>query len=331
MIVIKNYTVELEDKHIDFASRYWTKVRRKTPEYIYWKFRNKDKLKLTSFLLALDGEKVVGQLGLISCKIKIEDKFYDAQWACDLMVDKDYRGSNIANLLYERSQELKVITLGSDPSLAASKSMQKHGYKLINGPWKFFFPLNLGEIFKIKGLDYRLLYKIPNPFLILLKLLSFFLKNTFKEIEKNHYLEFEKKKEGKNLIYSVYDKEFIDWRFNNFKDYYAGIKTFGNIKGCSFSGYLNNKIFYLTDYCINKNIDFYSIISAIKTMHKSQNLSMIRFMSSTNSLTKLLQFSGFIKFRTRTQVIYYSIEPEIINLFENKEFYYTYLDSDEQI
>lgn len=66
-------------------------------------------------------------------------------------------------------------------------------------------------------------------------------------------------------------------------------------------------------------------------MHKSQNLSMILFMSLTNSLTKLLQFSGFIKFGTKTQVIYYSNEPETINLFENKEFNYTYLDSDEQI
>jgi hypothetical protein len=209
--------------------------------------------------------------------------------------------------------------------------MKKYNYQFIKGPWKFIFPFNLGEIFRLKGYDNKFLHQIPNPFLLLFSTIALFRKNTFKEIDKDSYLEFEKNKNIKNLIYSVYDKEFIDWRFNEFKDYYPGVKTFGNTDGCRFSGYFKNKAFYITDYYVNKNMDFFSIISAVVSMYKSQNISMIRFMSSSGQLNRLLQFSGFIKFRTRTVIAYNTKDSNLLELFKNKEFYYTYLDSDEQI
>src|SRR5690606_6549679 len=123
MIEIKPYSAEFEEAHIQFASKYWTKGRRKNPEYIYWKFRGNPNTNLPGFILAIDDNKVVGQLGVIPSIISIEDKIYDAQWACDLMVDMDYRGKNVAKQLYDYAHNLKSITLGSNPSAAASKSM----------------------------------------------------------------------------------------------------------------------------------------------------------------------------------------------------------------
>jgi hypothetical protein len=331
MIEIKNYGPGFEKSHTEFAKKYWKTYRRRVPEYIYWKFRNKDKNKITTFLLALDGEKVIGQLGLIDCKINVFGKIIDSQWSCSAMVDEAYRGKRVAEYLYDKAHELKIITLGSDPSIPLTKSMKKYNYQFIKGPWKFIFPFNLGEIFRLKGYDNKFLHQIPNPFLLLFSTIALFRKNTFKEIDKDSYLEFEKNKNIKNLIYSVYDKEFIDWRFNEFKDYYPGVKTFGNTDGCRFSGYFKNKAFYITDYYVNKNMDFFSIISAVVSMYKSQNISMIRFMSSSGQLNRLLQFSGFIKFRTRTVIAYNTKDSNLLELFKNKEFYYTYLDSDEQI
>src|SRR5690554_3931922 len=162
MIEIKYYSKEFEQAHIEFAKNYWKKKRRLTPEYIYWKFRGSPDEVLKSFILAFDGEKVVGQFGLIPCKLVIDKAIYEAQWACDLMVDTNYRGKGIARKLYDFAHKNKLVTLGSDPSPAAEKSMIRNGYVSLNGPRKFMYPFKTGEAFKLKGINNNLLNKITN-------------------------------------------------------------------------------------------------------------------------------------------------------------------------
>ncbi|MDP2159174.1 MAG: GNAT family N-acetyltransferase, partial [Flavobacterium sp.] len=202
MIEIVPYGPKWEQAHIAFASKYWTKSRRKIPDYIYWKFRGRPNQEITSFLLAVENNEVIGQLGLIPVNVRVVDELYEAQWACDLMVDTSYRGKGVAKMLYDEAHKQKELTIGSDPSPAASASMQKNGYLLMTASWKCFFPLNLNEITKLKGINQRFLNVIPNPFLLKYYIWNILHPNTFESITLN---DFEEKKEApdKKIFVSV--------------------------------------------------------------------------------------------------------------------------------
>ncbi len=327
MVVVKHYSKEFEEQHIAFAKKYWTKKRRLTPEYIYWKFRGKNTELLKSFILAFDGDKVVGQFGLVPSKVFIDGIIYDSQWACDLMVDHEYRGKGVADALYEFAHENGKVTLGSDPSPAAEKSMIKKGYISISGPRKFVFPIKLGEILKLKGYNYHFFNIIYNPFVLILKL---FTSVDFQPIKSNQYIEL-KSKYAENKIHCIYDDEFVDWRFSAFEDYYGGIQCYQKNENTFFCGYFSNGIYYLTDFHAYNLFSFLSIIGFVYQNYGTKNLVRIKFVSNDESLSNKLPFLGFIRFRTLTKVILFSKEKSIREKALSNSFYYTLFDSDENI
>jgi hypothetical protein len=331
MIEIKAYSSHLEQKHIDFASKYWKKSRRITPEYIYWKFRGKQNEDLPSFILAIKEDKVIGQLGLIPFNVNVEGKVYESQWTCDLMVDNDYRGSGVAKLLYDFAHKQKQITFGSDPSPAASKSMKKAGYKSIKASYKFLFSLNLGGILKLKGLDLKLLNNIPNFYTYFFILYGKIRKQRFDTIGKLEYTKLNNSNDRDGFVSTVHDVDFINWRYEKFKNYYKGINTYSNKKGDSFSGYLADSTYFLTDFKIKNWLAFFDMMAQIIIKYKSQNLKIIRFAANDETRFNALWFFGFIKFRTRGEVIYYTDNNDLSDKIINKKFYYTYSDSDENI
>lgn len=326
MIEIKPYSPEFEEAHIHFASKYWTKGRRKNPEYIYWKFRGNPNTNLLSFILAIDNNKVVGQLGIIPCIISIEGKVYDAQWACDLMVDMDYRGKNVAKQLYDHAHKLKSITLGSNPSAAASKSMKRNGYKSLKSSWKFIFPLKIGEITKLKGYNIKLLNKISHPFL----LFKYFFKNDFNKISINQYVTNHSKQCKYYQAYVIQDEDFVNWRYHSFKHYYKEVLTYSNPKGSHFSGFFNNGIYYITDFKTSTLYEFFKILFFIISQHKRQPLVRIKFFSNIPFISNWLPFFGFVKFRTQTEIIYFT-EMELTSKLNKNYFYYSLFDSDENL
>jgi len=326
MIQIKSYSPEFEEAHIKFASKYWTKGRRKNPEFIYWKFRGKPNAELPSFILAIDNDEVVGQLGIIPCIISIEDKIYDAQWACDLMVDEDYRGKNIAKQLYDYAHNSKSITLGSNPSVAASKSMRRNGYKSLKSSWKFIFPIKIGEITKLKGYTIKLLNKIGHPLL----LFKHFFKNDFYKISEDQYVCNYRMKRKHNQAYVVHDENFVKWRYHSFKHYYKEVSMYSNSYGSYFSGFFNNNVYYITDFEVNTFKEFFKIVYFIVNQHKKESLLRIKFFSNISFLNRWLLFFGFVKFRTQTEIIYFTTEL-LESQLKGRYFYYTLLDSDENI
>ena len=272
-IKIVHYSENFEEEHIKFASQYWSKRRRFTPEYIYWKFRSK-KNEDTSFILAVLNNKIIGQLGLVPCKIIFQGEIIDSQWACDLMVAKDQRGKDIAKQLYEFAHQLKPITLGSDPSPAASKSMKKNGYKVLKGPWKIIYPIKLGEIFKLKKIDNRFLNWFYNPTLLFFYLFKnkYFVKSTFenyKEVLKNN---------KSDCTYSkvLHDETFLNWRLKSFKNYYRENDIYIKDKNVYFTGFLYSDSYYITDYKANNWLDFFRIISFIINNNELNKLKRIR-------------------------------------------------------
>ncbi len=329
-VVIKNYGPALEKKHYEFATKMYGKRRkRRNPDYLYWKFRGQPNTELPSLKLALIGNEVVGQLGLIPCKLNIGNEIIDTQWACDLIVDLDYRGKGIAKLLYDAAHQQKEITLGSDPSPSAEISMLRAGYKKLKSSNKQFIPIYLGLPLRMKGIKVKALDKLRNPFLKTYSKSKY--KKHFKEINiinTNHKITF--KLDRTNQVFIERDLSFKTWRFSPFKDYYPGVKMFNlNDTKTYYSGYYLGDIYFITDFFLEKENHFQNIINHILG-YIPKNIERIRFQNNTND-NLLGSKLTTIKYRTYTSIIYYTKNSEIENKIGDKYFYYTHHDTDENI
>jgi GNAT superfamily N-acetyltransferase len=334
MTLIVQYGPRFEKAHYEFASRHWKKRKRTTAEYIYWKFRGKPKEKLNSFLLAIDNEQVVGQLGVIPCTLLLGEKKIEAQWACELMVDTAFRGKGIAKLLYDFAFTLKPVTLGSDPSHAAAVSMKRAGFISVRGPVKFLFPMYVGEITKLKGINSALLDKVPNPFILVLRLWNLIKgNNRFRGIDAAEYLEGlrESSSEPDKWIRVDHENGFADWRFNTFKDYYNGIELYSNESGSLFSLYRHPDTYIVTEYLPRKLSSLSDILGAVISDARKNRTRKIKLLAHSPSEIRLLSFLGFVRFRTRSEIIFHCADPDLEEVMMSKPFYYTYLDSDENI
>lgn len=334
MITIAYYGPRFEKAHYEFAIRHWQKRKRTSAEYIYWKFRGKPGEELRSFLLAVDGEEVIGQLGLIPCTLAVGNRTVEAQWACELMVDNAYRGKGVAKLLYDFAYGLKPVTLGSDPSAAASVSMKRAGFVSVKGPVKFLFPMYLGEIAKLKGINSPLLNKIPNPFILFLRSWSFVnRKRRFRRTNATDYFECVRKSRNDQDQWTrvLHENGFAGWRFGAFKDYYGGVESYRSDSGSSFSIYRHPNTYILTEYSARRTISLIGILSEVVAEAGKHKARAIKLLADTPTNVRLLSCLGLIRFRTRTEIIFYCADPELKGLLATRPFYYTYLDSDENI
>lgn len=333
MIEITHYGPDFEELHCRFAARYWKKRKRVTPEYIYWKFRGKYGQKLNSMILAVEGDKVIGQLGLIPCLVIIEGETIEAQWACELMVDLNYRGKGVAKLLYDYAYTLKPVTLGSDPSPAASVSMKRAGFVGLKGPFKFFFPIYLGEITKLKGINSSFLDKIPNPCGILFSLLNLFGSNSFRQISLGEYRNPKNNDElqAKDELSVLHDENFLNWRFKPYKDYYHGFNLYAGKNNSGFSLYRDKELVLVADYRARQISSLINILRCVVTDARINKAKKIKLMANSRREFWTLLLLGFLPFRTRTEVIFYCANEELKQKMTDKYFRYTFMDSDENI
>lgn len=333
MIEIKSYGPNFEELHKQFAMQFWTKRKRITPEYIYWKFRGVSGQELSGFILAIDGERVVGQLGLVPCLVEVDNQQVEAQWACDLMVDHAYRGKDVAKMLYEYAYSIKPLTLGSDASPAATISMKRAGFISLTGPWKFFFPLWLGEITKVKGYNSRVLNNIRNPFIYPLLIWRFFRggQRKFKKFDSEPFTDLAKAMTSKMKLKVLHDYSFSEWRYSAFKDYYKGVKLFANGKSSFFSLYKDRELFFVTEWGANTLIGYLDAWSEIVGQAYDDDVLRIKVLANTRQEAVVLSCLGNIKYRTRTDIIFYTNREGLRTLLLDQYFYYTYLDSDENI
>ncbi|MGB5982884.1 MAG: GNAT family N-acetyltransferase [Nonlabens sp.] len=329
-IEIVNYCPAIEEQHYSFATRmFGNRRKRRNPEYLYWKFRGKQGEELTSFKIALSNGKIVGQLGLIPCQLNLDGQIVDSQWACDLVVDPDFRGKGVAKLLYQAAHDQKAITLGSDPSPSAEISMLRAGYKKLKSSNKQFVPIFLGLPLRMKGVNIKILDKVRNPFLKLYSSSKY--KSDFEEldiIEAKHEKIFQLEKDKQ--IFIDRGNSFKNWRFRPFKDYYPGVKLYGLTgTGTYYSGYHHGDVYFITDFFITHSVHFKKIINHILG-YIPDNIERIRFQNNTNN--ELLGSKlNTIKYRTETSIIYYTEDVEIDKKVKNQYFYYSHQDSDENV
>ena len=333
MTCVVKYCPEVEKQHFDFASRYWKKRKRITPAYLYWKFRGTPK-DPPALLLAKIDEKVVGQLGLIPCLLLLGSQKIEAQWACELMVDKEYRGQGIAKQLYDFAYTLNPVTLGSDPSPAAAVSMKRAGFSSLAGPSKFLFPLYLGEITKLKGFESRILDSLPNPFLLLFRAWHFLRRKTsFEEIDRNTYVT-EAREIPKRMGYPAridHSGDFAEWRFNSFLNYYTGVTAYRDEKGSMYSEYRGSDLTIVTEHHGRTSSSLMDLLSDSIVRARLNGFRKLKILAHNRTQMTLMTLLGFIPFRTPTEIIFRCEDPAIKEEMSKCSFYYTYLDSDENI
>lgn len=296
---VVRYCPAYEEQHRSFASQYWKKRKRTTPEYIYWKFRGTPE-DPPSFLLALDGHKIVGQLGFIPCTLMIKGRKVEAQWACDLMVDTLYRGKGIATLLYEFGFKLRPVTLGSDPSPAAAKSMKRAGFLSLQGPTKFLFPMFLGEAARLKEIKSSILDLLPNPFLIFFGVWAKFRRSTqFRRIDSGTY----QKTADRHYVESTNSAQvdhssqtFRDWRFRPVTNYYAGIGTYANERGSIYSLCESPDQIIIAEHWAETVLQRVDLLSDVILKARKQGVRRIKVLAQSGGQTLMMSVLGLVPF-----------------------------------
>jgi GNAT superfamily N-acetyltransferase len=332
-IRIEPYQQKFEEAHIGFAKRHWSKKRRAIPEYIYWKFRGDRSDELWSLLLLLDQDKVIGQLGLIPCVANIAGHEVDAQWACDMMLDPDYRGRNLGTNLWEYALSLRPVTLGSNPSIGASKSAMKAGYKNIYGPYKMIFPINIRETLRLKYKSIRYL-NVKNPLIYYLHNLS---RREIKEVKNASLADIETRifnmRKGINMPYILHDASFLNWRGKAFESYYREPGLIAHNDGVSYLCYskMGNHL-RIFEFNATDHLKLAAMVQYMLNTSFNDEVAFISVFANTHSDRIMLMRIGFIKSSKRRVHIVYGGKDEIEDKIAKAEsFYYTFWDSDEYL
>jgi hypothetical protein len=181
----------------------------------------------------------------------------------------------------------------------------------------------------MKGLPYQFLKSVQNPFLSVYRQKKY--KREFQQLDiinENHHDLFHMKSDNELRI--QVDESFKNWRFREFKDYYPGVKLF-NLTGTKthFSGYYHGHIYFITDLELENSRDFYSIINFILSF-LPEKIDRIRFQNNIHS-KKLGSQLTTIEYSTKTSIIYYTQDEVLEKSIQNKYFYYTHQDSDENL
>jgi len=328
-------TLEYESKFFksrdEFIKKYWKKERLKHVDYLAWKFRSPSSELIDGLILAIDDDKVIGQYGYIPVEIVMDGITYPSQWACDAMVDLEYRGKGVANQINHHAFGKKPITLGSDPSHAATKSYQKTGAHFMEGPWKVSYMKNLYELARIKKKEKPFMKWIPNPFYYFDYFLSILKPPQFEIITPEEYATLYHASKSPHFIYNKLTSDFLEWRFNSFKHYYSGVTAYKHPNGDYYCGFLSKSVYYICDYQAKTHQGLLAIIQHIFKTHTFKAVDMIRLMMNISKRPDWMRFRGFIPFRTVTNIVYFTEDQKILDSMKEKRFYYGYLDSDENI
>jgi len=334
-IKITPYGPEWEDAHQLFAGKHYNNRRRRVlPYYIYWKFRGEKGKPLVSFLLAVVGKEVVGQLGLVPGEVKFQDKIFEVHWACDLMVSSEFRGKGIANMLYTEGVNRKII-LASDVSPSAAVSMARFGFKELPAPRKLFFPIQLSSL---TDMVYPKLTRmsrfLPNPFLWALKLRKG-LKGGLQSIaidESEIDYNWIASQQRKDRVYAVHDAKHYHWRLGAFEDFQNNGMFFQIKEKCFAAVRIGAHVGFIVDfYSADENLSK-QIFRDIILFMKSRGATMIKFLSTDTTIIKLCKSLGFISGRNHVDIIYCSKNEEFNNVIKTDTiFEYTLIDCDENI
>ncbi len=312
-IDIVPYSDELAAAHTAFSERMWpAKKRRRDEVYNRWKFRGPSKGIVEGLLLAVENGKVIGQLGLIPVTAKFSGLEKNAQWACDLMVDPEYRRHGIGKRLFSAAFSREVLTLGHNASPAADALMIKTGFKRISAGRTMFFPLNA---------KYFVQTFLPG-FMKVLTPLSAVALSAYTLLKKKGFVkpsvkmsecgfeeacslvsEYQRSSDAAQVLH---DKSFLAWRAAGFINYSPPMKF---IKTSS-DGYAIHgdfgKYYYVYDWHLHSAEEIKALVSLAVNTAQEKQCVILQMIANDKSEEEILASLGFVRARNEEKIIHYS-------------------------
>lgn len=329
--VVFPYSEKYADAHAAFAKKMWPeKRRRRDAAYNRWKFRGPEIGAVDGLLLAVIEGQVAGQLGLLPATLKVNERQFPAQWACDLIVDPNMRRKKLGSLLLAVGMNRPMITLGSNPSSSSDPAMSRLGFKPLNGPRLMVLPLD--PIYDIR-------LRIPKNYQRLAPVLAILAKPILKlrgrellkyagnpKIKIGSWAHVEAAIESQEIKYPhiVHDRAFLDWRCRGFAGFSPELMSISTESG-SFAIFQDTPtVFYIFEWKAQTLEDALVLFSAIKNLALLKKSQSISVMANSNQEQTWLKRAGFFTTRTPVKVIYYPSEP----LEKHSYFHYCIYDSD---
>ncbi len=329
--VIFPYSDSWVQSHQAFAAKMWPgKTRRRDEAYNRWKFKGPLTGDVNGLLLAVVNNQVVGQLGLIPDRLRVDGRVYGAQWACDLMVDDDFRQKGLGSMLFAVAMDRGLVTLGSEPSPLADITMARIGYKPLIGPIKMVLPIDPSVIMRwvLKARFKRIIpimAKVVRP-----------------------YFDFKNRKRAKKSVKGIllggwkdvaerisahqasitkphilHDTAFLNWRYS--VPFKANIQTLCSQQG----GYAicegTKQAFYVYAWQAFSLQEAQSLFTTILQRAQSENCQYILAYANNQNERSLLKKNGFLSMRTPIKVIYHTTDRI---LDHHRHFHYCMYDSD---
>jgi len=318
--------------HEEFSLKVWPgKKRRRVESYNRWKFRGPKICDVNGLLLAVENKKVIGQLGFIPVKLRYKKKIYDAQWACDLMVDPDYRKLGIGSRLFKEGMKREAISLGNNASPRADRLMLNMGFRPLQSGRLMFFPLDARHLLKWvvpSKIDFTIpvLNKLIQPYFYIKK-------NLLKQKETNIKIcawedvfdQIVQRQRENNSPHILHDMDFMNWRATGLENFSKRIDAAKNNDGSYalhnvFLPYYNVYEWHCKDLTGLK-----SLIALLLNLAIKNKASTLQMVANNNEEEKWLSSLGFIKSRNKERIINYSKD----NIFtEADKFYFTLYDTD---
>tara|TARA_B100000767_G_C19768867_1_gene538960 strand:+ start:171 stop:1190 length:1020 start_codon:yes stop_codon:yes gene_type:complete len=328
---ITNYSHIYTVLHQEFAQRNWGKKRRGDIDYLRFKHRESKIGVHENLIIALVGDRVVGQIGLIPNSLVYLDKTIEGYWLCDLMVEKEYRKLGVGIELYKYLMKKKQILFGCYPSPKSEILLRLLKFKKVKGPEILFFPIDFKALIKFKyGSSFLL--QLPN-------LLYKILESIFNKYQKINYYDFNdlklfawdelyhihlKSQSRINQPHMLHDKHFLNWRGNGLKGFTEKIRGIKS-KDDSYAYFdVGSDCIYIVDFEIKSKISGRELIGMLISIAKKYKKNRLQLTSNTLTQSQLFKDLGLKKFNNSITIYHYTS-----NLEHNLDsLHFTLYDSD---
>jgi len=285
-------------------------------------------------LLAVNEGKVIGQLGLIPVRLKYDKEIFEAQWACDLLVDPGLRKKGIGNLLFEDGMKRNMITLGNNPSPKAKSLMLAKGFKHIKSAARMTFPLDPSDLLnwvlpsKLKFLS-EISGKILKPYFNIKRKKYNAEKSEFKYCDAGEIAPIISKYQSERKQAEIlHDNEFLEWRVNGLENFSHRLETM-KAREDSYAVHSHFLPYYnVYDWNCSDEKIFIEMLSEIFNEAVKSGAKTIQIMANNPFEEKLLKDAGFLRPRNTETVIQYSPGKSIDSA---EYFHFTYYDTDNNL
>ena len=294
--------------------------------------------------VVLKKDKPVGYFGLIPSKINIQGKEYKTFVSMDLYIPTQYRGRGIMKVIdnYAKSKDSIIISF---PNIISYKIYKKYGYNLSNKNSIMVFPIKPFQILNHKNFNNLSKYILRSIFFIFEPLFFFFRKwYKTKNIKYSReltspsarILENIFKKNPKNIVTTVRDESFINWRYFN-SPFFSQYNFFIGGKDVSESIALVTRTLNHKGVIVTRIIDIFGNLNdkdgvtdlikiAVKSSIKKNSAYITSYVSLSSFFFLMLKIGFFPISKSRFRC--WNNSSVIVNEIMEKNSHWSLVDSD---